>query len=90
MGAMATANGSKPQGGRPANVAGYWGRKVLRFAEPAGVDYQQMAQVCGVSHSTFGAWMSGDAKVPSYAVERLADFFGTTTDSLRTTPKKTR
>ena len=87
---MATASEHRQLGGRPARTVGYWGRKVMAFAEPLGLTYRQMAKLCDVSTSTFGNWMAGEATVPSYAVEILSDRFGVSTDELRTTPKKRR
>ena len=86
---MATVSPRKKTG-RPAKPVGYWGQNVLRFAEPLGLTYRQMAEVCGVSTSTFGHWMSGENTIPSAATERLADLFRVPMDMLRTTPPHRR
>jgi hypothetical protein len=87
---MATGTRAKNPGGRPTRAVGYWGQKVAVMAEPLGLTYGDMAKLCKVSTSTFGNWMAGEATVPSYAVEVLADRFGVSTDALRTTPRKRR
>jgi hypothetical protein len=82
---MATAT-DRHVGGRPTKEPGYWGRKVLSYATPLGLTYGDMATAIGVSPTQFGYWMHGAAKVPSFAVESLADLFGVPMDDLRTTP----
>lgn len=75
-------------GGRPTRDPSYWGRKVLSFASRFSLTYADMSNELGVSASTFGRWMSGEACVPAVAVEMLADLFGVPTDELRTTPPR--
>lgn len=82
---MATV-GVRHLGGRPPKPPGYWGQKVLAHAAPRHLTYRDMAEALGVSTSTFGQWMSGDARIPAETVEVLADLFGVPTDELRTTP----
>ena len=83
---MPPAGENRHLGGRPAREPSYWGQKVLSHAARKRLTYTEVAHALGVSTSTFGRWMSGQARVPAETVEALADLFGVPTDDLRTTP----